>query len=97
MRRGRRARHPLLQGVAIETDSETCRIGFSVGKHVGGAVIRNRVKRRLRMIVRELDWRPGFDLVIVTRPEARTATYRELQDAVRQNAHKLALLHTEDR
>jgi ribonuclease P protein component len=97
MRQGRRARHALLQLVAWQTGTETSRIGFSVGKQVGGAVVRNRVKRRLRAIVREFDWVPGADIVIVARPEARDATYDELRRAVTQNAGRLHLLVAEDR
>jgi len=92
MRKGRRARHPLLQLVALRTDSNTTRVGFSVSKQVGGAVIRNRVKRRLRMIVRGLDWVPGVDLVIVARSGADSVSYGELTSIVSQNARKLRLL-----
>lgn len=92
MRKGRRARHPLLQLVALHTDSDTTRVGFSVSKQVGGAVIRNRVKRRLRMIVRGLDWVPGVDLVIVARSGADSVSYGELTSIVSQNARKLRLL-----
>ena len=68
------------------------RVGFSVSKQVGGAVIRNRVKRRLRTIVRSLEWVPGFDLVIVARSGADSVSYGELQGIVVQNARKLKLL-----
>jgi len=78
--------------VALRTDSNTTRVGFSVSKQVGGAVIRNRVKRRLRMIVRGLDWVPGVDLVIVARSGADSVSYGELTSIVSQNARKLRLL-----
>ena len=96
MRKGRRARHPLLQFVALRTDSGITRVGFSVSKQVGGAVIRNRVKRRLRMIVRGMDWIPGFDLVIVARSGAESASYGELERIVAQNARKLRLVEGVD-
>lgn len=97
MRRGRRSRHGLVHCVAWHTGEGVSRIGFSVGKQVGNAVIRNRVKRRLRMIVHEFDWVPGFDVVIIARPETPAATYGELQSAVAENAHRLKLMITEDR
>jgi len=97
MRTGRRSRHALLHCVAGRNGTEVSRIGFSVGKQVGGAVIRNRVKRRLRMMVRELDWVTGFDIVVVAHPESCSATYGELQDALYENAIRLKLLHPEDR
>lgn len=97
MRRGRRSRHALVHCVACRTDEGASRIGFSVGKQVGGAVDRNQVKRRLRMIVREFDWKPGSDIVMIARPEAQSATYGELRQAVRENALRLKLTYTEDR
>jgi len=92
MRKGRRARHPVLQFVAWHTDAGITRVGFSVSKQVGGAVARNRVKRRLRMIMRSLDLVPGFDLVIVARAGADSVSYGELQGIVQQNTRKLKVL-----
>ena len=65
----------LLLGYAARDEphnSGLTRIGFSVSRRVGGAVIRNRVKRRLREIMRRKLARiaPGYDLVITARPGA---------------------------
>jgi ribonuclease P protein component len=45
------------------------RYGFIVGKHLGNAVVRNQVRRRLREVVRALDpqLKPGFDVVFIAR------------------------------
>lgn len=47
------------------------RVGFTVSRKVGGAVVRNAVKRRLRDVARRHKplW-AGTDLVVVARPEA---------------------------
>lgn len=92
MRKGRRARHPLLQLVALRTDADATRIGYAVSRQVGGAVIRNRVKRRLRSIIRDLAWIPGVDIVIVARPGADSATFGELRGILSENARTLRLL-----
>lgn len=59
------------------------RVGFSVGKKVGGAVVRNRVKRRLREVVRA-HWAelPEADIAILARPSASSLTYAQLDAAM---------------
>jgi ribonuclease P protein component len=59
------------------------RVAYGVGRHVGPAVTRNRVRRRLRAAIREVDrdrgaLAPGAYLVTV-RPEAAGMTYVELK------------------
>ncbi len=60
------------------------RVAFSVGKRVGNAVVRNRVKRRLREAVRRLlaDVLPGWDLVLAGKPAAAQAEYAALAGEV---------------
>lgn len=58
---------------AAEPAPEAIRVGFTCSKKVGNAVTRNRAKRRLRAIARALlprQGRPGWDYVLVGRPEA---------------------------
>ena len=58
------------------------RAGFVTSGRLGGAVVRNRVRRRLREIVRrhQHQLRQGFWFVIVAKQEAATASYGALQD-----------------
>ena len=53
-------------------DDASMRVGFTVSKKVGNAVERNRVRRRLREIVKRYAalMRPGYDYVLVGRPAA---------------------------
>jgi ribonuclease P protein component len=59
----------------------TSRCGFSIGKKVGGAVVRNRIKRRLREITRLTPLPPGWDMVLIARQPAAIATYAGLKKA----------------
>ena len=69
------------------------RLGVTVSTKLGKAVVRNRVRRRLREIYRlsQPEMKQGYDIVLVARTRAVTATYRELERAYRKNCEKLAL------
>lgn len=45
-------------------------------------MVRNRVKRRLREIVRQASIRPGYDVVMIARPSAAGSTYHALEEAL---------------
>ncbi len=70
------------------------RIGFSVNKRVGSAVRRNRVKRRLREAVRRRLWKtqPGWDMILIARPESATADYATLASEVEDLLRRARLL-----
>lgn len=61
-------------------DVPPSRAGFVVSKAVGGAVVRNLVKRRLRHLVRTHlgEMPPGTDLVVRALPASATRTYQDL-------------------
>ncbi|GAA4816812.1 ribonuclease P protein component [Nocardioides caeni] len=84
-RRGRRAGARTVVAHLLPPSEEQVvgmpiRAGFVVSKAVGVAVVRNRVKRRLRHAVRErLDQLPaGSVLVVRAQPKAAVASYDEL-------------------
>lgn len=69
-----------------------CRIGLTVTRKTGGAVTRNRVKRRLREIYRtnrELFDEP-FDLVVNARPSIKERSFDELERELLRTYRRLA-------
>lgn len=60
------------------------RFGFATGKDLGGAVERNRVRRRLRVAVQALTPRlsPGSDVLVIARKAAVEATGAEITAAL---------------
>ena len=59
------------------------RFGISTSRSVGTAVVRNRVRRRLREILRATPvGGSGRDILVVCRPAAATAGYDELRDVI---------------
>jgi ribonuclease P protein component len=71
------------------------RYGFSVGKRLGGAVVRNRVKRRFREILRSTQLKPGWDIVFIARPPAAAASYAGLGKSVQALLSRAGLLTRE--
>lgn len=68
------------------------RWGLSVSRAVGKAVVRNKVKRRLREVVRQMIIAEGWDLVLIARKRAAEAQYSELERATRTLLTKAGLL-----
>lgn len=75
-------------------ESGPTRIGFSVSRRVGNAVVRNRVKRRLREVVRAMmaTIAPGYDLVLTARPSAAEANLESLAREVQLLLRRARLL-----
>lgn len=70
---------------SMRTDGSVTRVGLSTPRSLGGAVQRNRVRRRLRELLRERIGviGSGWDLLVVARPEAAKASHGELREAIR--------------
>jgi ribonuclease P protein component len=78
--------HPLLLVRFLRTDLETTRFGLSTGRKLGGAVVRNRVRRRLREGLRQLApaFQPGWDVLIIAKPGVVDADHTALMGALRR-------------
>ena len=79
--KGRSAASPTLVVYMRRRKGQENRIGFTVTVKLGHAVVRNRIRRRLREIYRlhEKDLCEGASLVVVARGRSVKAPYRELE------------------
>lgn len=77
-RSGRSWADALLVVKALPNQLHLTRFGFVVTRSLGKAVVRNRVKRRLREAARRAPVRPGWDVVVIARKEAAQADYHRL-------------------
>lgn len=71
---------------ARRAESPAFRLGVSTSKRVGKAVARNKVRRRIRELVRARlrGLQTGWDVVIVARPPAASAAFGQLGEALDQ-------------
>jgi ribonuclease P protein component len=76
--------HPLLVLYVAPNDLDRTRVGITVSSRVGKAVVRNRVRRRLREALRaRLDLLgAGNDLLLIARPPSARASWAELCSAL---------------
>jgi ribonuclease P protein component len=65
-------------------DLEDTRFGFSTGRKLGGAVVRNRIRRRIREALRVMapSFQPGWDVLIIARPPVIEADYQAMTGAL---------------
>jgi ribonuclease P protein component len=89
----RRGKLLMVSATAVE-NSGLCRVGFITSRRLGSAVVRNRVRRRLREIVRQHqhDLRQGFWIVLIARRDAAKASYRALEDEWLRLARRASIL-----
>jgi len=89
----RRGKLLTLSATVVE-NSGLCRVGFVTSRRLGSAVVRNRVRRRLREIVRQHqhDLRQGFWIVLIAKSDAANATYRALEDEWLRLARRASIL-----
>ncbi|MBP3040513.1 ribonuclease P protein component [Bacillaceae bacterium Marseille-Q3522] len=67
-----------------KADQEHFRIGLSVSKKIGNAVVRNQIKRYIRQVFHELegDLHMNVDYIVIARKPAATMTYEEIKKSL---------------
>ena len=72
----------------------TNRVGITVSKKLGKAVVRNRVRRRIREAYRlnEEQFQPGWDIVVVARSRAVDVSFQKLTQSLLSLADQAGIL-----
>lgn len=70
------------------------RIGITVSKKVGNAVVRNKIRRRIResYLINENSFKRGYDIIIVARVRAATVNFQDIRNSLLKNSKKAGLV-----
>ncbi len=97
-RTGKSYAHPLAVLVVARNDLSHSRFGVTASRALGKAVSRNRARRRLREALRSYlpEISPGWDVVLIARPDVIDAEWTQVQEAVGGLLRRARLLSRQD-
>ena len=97
-KRGKSSVTPVLAMYVRKNKNTSNRIGITVSTKVGKAVVRNRVRRRIREAYRknEMSFHRGFDIIFVSRVRAASVSFYEIEKSILQLSRSLGILREED-
>ncbi|MDA0256620.1 MAG: ribonuclease P protein component [Chloroflexi bacterium] len=95
LRKGKRARQRLVHVAALPNGLPRSRFALSVSKRVGSAVVRNRVKRRLRVLLRSRPPRGGYDIVVTAHVGADSVPIDDLMRDIERCLRHVGVLSAE--
>jgi ribonuclease P protein component len=81
------------------TEESIVRYGLTASGKIGGAVVRNRARRRMRALAHDVlpvHAKPGYDYVLIARHNTPTRSYADLRKDLVMALKKLGLWHGED-
>jgi len=75
-------------------DNQKPRVGFSVSKKIGSAVVRNKIKRRMREVLRPLMGLliKNVDIIFIARKKINGATYQDIKCSINKLLKKMSLI-----
>lgn len=81
---GQRIKNSFYNIYIMKNNESISRFGIAVGKKLGNAVFRNKMKRRLRMILtnQKKEFSKGYDYIIIMKEKSKEATFIELEETL---------------
>ncbi len=73
-------------------NSNSYHFGFSVGKKIGGSVVRNKIKRQLKHIVAKKDYQKGFNCIIIVNNSILNKSFQEMEEDLILILKKIGLM-----
>ena len=73
-------------------DENIYHFGISVGKKIGNAVRRNKIKRQLKEIISQNTYQKNFDCIIIVRREINSADFQQIKEDLNYALKKLLLI-----
>lgn len=90
--RGGRVHKPALTLQYLSGREATpARFGLTVTKKTGNAVMRSRIKRRLRAAIMQVEAKPAYDYVIIARESALTLSFKEVVDQLQTSLQSIKI------
>ena len=74
------------------TNEKNYHFGLSVGKKIGNAVTRNKVKRQIKSIIDKLDYQNGFNCIIIVGKKIVEKSFQEMECNLKQAFEKIDIL-----
>lgn len=75
-----------------KTENNTYHFGLSVGKKIGNAVTRNKIKRQLKNIIDKNNYEKGINCIIIVRKGLLEKTYQEKEKILLEAFYKLNII-----
>ncbi len=88
---GKRVSDQLFVLIVAPSELARTRWGLAVSRRVGNAVVRNRVKRKIRESIRDMRCKTGMDVIVSARPAAANAGSESVRRSLRQLAGRAGL------
>lgn len=74
------------------TNEDIYHFGFSVGKKIGNAVKRNKIKRQIKSIIDKKNYKNGFNCIIIVRKGILSKSFSEMEDDLMKALNNLKIV-----